>query len=169
MAVGDGDADPVRSLDVPVGEIMEGEFPRVGPSTPIAACISLMSRTGCRGLYVTGEDGRFLGVVTPGDILAHVLPEAGMGARRKAHHLGPLLSGAPLVAADVMSHRHASVPRDAPLSEAVRLLEKHPCPGLVVTGEGGVAVGVVDPCAVLTHLFSPGGPRRGQQGNNRTS
>lgn len=165
---GEEDAGLAHRLEVPVGEIMETEFPRVGPSTPLAACISLMSSSGCRGLYVTGDDGQFLGVVTPGDILAHILPEVGMGVRRKAHHLGTLLSGAPLVAADLMSQRHVTVPRDAPLPEAIRLLEKHPCHGLAVTDEGGVVVGVIDPCAVLMHLFSPCGPRHGPRGNSHT-
>jgi len=153
-----GDASPegkprpglLRAISV--GEIMSRTLERVSPETPLEVCMARMTASGCRDLCVTDSAGRFLGVITPHDILSHMITEIGVGSRKKTYHLGSILSGAPAVAEDIMSRRHIAVHEGTPLSEALRLLEKHHHPDIIVVSGEEVLLGVVEVCSVLKYL-----------------
>ncbi|MDH7510493.1 MAG: CBS domain-containing protein [Methanolinea sp.] len=141
---------------IPLSDLVRGTFTKVGPRTPLPFCIHHIIADRCRDLYVTDDGGRFLGVITPSDILAHLGPGMGVRSRKKSHHLGTLLSRDDLCAEDIMSRGHIAVMQDTPLSEALRLMEKHHHPDLVVVNREGVLVGIVDVCSILSYLAGEG-------------
>jgi len=140
----------------PLSDLVSGTFIKVGPRTPLDTCIRHIVGDRCSDLYVTDEEGHFLGVITPFDVVAHLGPGMGVRSRKKSHHLGPLLSRDDLCAQDIMSRGHIAVMQDTPLSEALRLMEKHHHPDLVVVNREGVLVGIVDVCSILSYLASEG-------------
>jgi CBS domain-containing protein len=145
------------SLDTtPLSDLVSGNFITVGPQAPLAACIRHLMSGRCRDLYVTDAGGHFLGVITPLDLMAHLGPEMGVRSHKKSHHLGTLLSRDDLQAGDVMTRGHIAVSQDTPLSEALRLMEKHHHPDLVVVDREGVMVGIVDVCSILSYLGADG-------------
>lgn len=148
----EGKPRPELLRAISVGEIMSRTLERVSPETPLETCIARMTASGCRDLCVTDGAGRFLGVITPHDILSHMITEIGVGSRKKTFHLGSILSGAPVLAEDIMSRRHIAVNEETPLAEALRLLEKHHHPDIIVVSGGGILLGVVEVCSVLRYL-----------------
>jgi len=103
-----------------------GELPLVGPDTPMAQALLVMTekRFGCVG--VTAPDGRLLGVITDGDL------------RRK---IDGLLSHA---AGEFMTHDPKTVAPGLMASEALRMMtETPPATTVLFVVEAGKPVGIL--------------------------
>ncbi|GAB4324899.1 MAG: CBS domain-containing protein [Candidatus Sumerlaeia bacterium] len=62
--------DPAHTA---VGEVMTAPVTCCHPDTPLEECRRVMSGNRIRRLPVAGADGRLVGIVTSGDLLAHQL------------------------------------------------------------------------------------------------
>ncbi|MEX0321749.1 MAG: CBS domain-containing protein [Puniceicoccaceae bacterium] len=60
------------SRHTPVFDTMNRDFPRVGPGTSIDECMKLMTDLRFRYVAVM-DDGEFLGLISTGDILKHII------------------------------------------------------------------------------------------------
>jgi Mg/Co/Ni transporter MgtE (contains CBS domain) len=135
-----------------VTDIMSTDFIRVLPDTPVETIATHFSARGCSDLVVTDNRGHFLGVITPYDLLTAVSPEAGIRSRKRATCIECLISGSVSSAADLMTRSHITVKADTLIPEAIRLLERHRHPDLVVINDGGEVIGVIGICNIISHL-----------------
>lgn len=127
-------------------------FEKIFPETPIDHCITHFTHGGCRDLIVTDRGGRFLGVITPFDLLTQMSPIIGVRSRKKSGCIECIIRGDASTAEDIMTRQHITVHADTPVKEALRLLEKYHHPNLVVVDRQGVVVGVVEICSIVGHL-----------------
>jgi len=138
--------------DIIVRDIMSGDFDRIPPQMPIDRILHELSSRKCADLVVVDDDGTFLGVVSPFDLVDHVNPAMGVRSGKKAPCIECLMRGDALVAEDLMSRGHVTVTEETPVVEALRLLEKYRHPDLVVIDREGIAVGVLGICSIISHL-----------------
>ncbi|OPX69136.1 MAG: CBS domain protein [Methanoregulaceae archaeon PtaB.Bin056] len=137
---------------ITISDLMTGDFERILPDTPIAHCITHFSQKGCRDLVVVDQEDRFLGIVTPVDLITQLIPTIGVRSRKKSGCIECIIRGDASTAEDIMSRKHITVYEDTPVEEALRLLEKYHHPDLVVVDRGGVVIGVVEICTIIAHL-----------------
>lgn len=137
---------------IAISNLMTRDFERIFPDTPIAHCITHFSQKGCRDLVVVDHEDRFLGIVTPVDLLTQLSPAIGVRSRKKSGCIECIIRGDASTADDIMSRKHITVHEDTPVAEALRLLEKYHHPDLVVVDSGGVVIGVVEICTIISHL-----------------
>lgn len=140
------------TVTLTAGDLMTRDFETFRPDTPIALCISHFSQRGCRDLVITDSDGRFLGVVTPFDLLTQISPTIGVRSRKKSGCIECIIRGDASTADDIMTRQHITVHEDTPVSEALRLLEKYHHPDLVVINREGIVRGVIEICSIISHL-----------------
>ncbi|HUU75201.1 MAG TPA: CBS domain-containing protein [Methanoregulaceae archaeon] len=138
--------------DIVVEDIMSVDFEYISPQEPIDAIIKEFSSGRCSDLIVADTDGRFLGVITPIDLISHVNPSMGVRSRKKAPCIECILRGDASVAEDIMARSHITISVDTPIVEALRLLEKYRHPDLVVTDKDGITIGVLGICSIISHL-----------------
>jgi len=144
---------PAGEMDiVTAASLMTRDFDRILPDPPIDHCITHFSRKGCRDLVVTDQNGRFLGVVTPFDLLTQLSPTIGVRTRKKSGCIECIIRGDASTAEAIMARKHITVHEDTSITEALRLLEKYHHPDLVVVDRDGMAVGVVEICTIIAHL-----------------
>lgn len=135
-----------------IRDIMNTGFTAVLPDTPVETIVTHFSAQGCSDLVVTDSQGRFLGVITPYDLLTAVSPEAGIRSRKRATCIECLIGGSVSKASDLMTRSHITVREDTPIPEGIRLLERHRHPDLVVVNDDGVVIGIVEICNIISHL-----------------
>ena len=138
--------------DIIVRDIMSPDFDRIPPQMPIDRILHELSSRKCADLVVVDDAGKFLGVVSPFDLVNHVNPAMGVRSGKRAPCIECLLRGDALVAEDLMSRGHVTVTEETPVVEALRLLEKYRHPDLVVVDEKGIAVGILGICSIISHL-----------------
>ncbi|KQC09873.1 MAG: hypothetical protein APR55_02645 [Methanolinea sp. SDB] len=146
--------DPaVTPIDViVVRDIMSDITDRIPPQMPINRILHEFSTLKCADLVVVDEDGKFLGVVSPFDLVNHVNPSMGVRSGKKAPCIECMMRGDALVAEDLMSRSHMTVTDETPVVEALRLLERYRQPDLVVIDEEGIAIGMLGICSIISHL-----------------
>jgi CBS domain-containing protein len=135
-----------------IRDIMNTDFPRVLPDTPVATLLTYFSSRGCSDLVVADSSGHFHGVITPYDLFSAVSPEVGVRSRKRATCIDCLISGNIRTAADLMTRSHITVQENTPIPEGIRLLERHRHPVLIVTDDDGVVIGIVEICDIISHL-----------------
>lgn len=138
--------------DIIVRDIMSGNFDRIPPQMPIDRILHELSSRRCADLVVVDDAGKFLGLVSPFDLVSHVNPAMGVRSGKKAPCIECLLRGDALVAEDLMSRGHVTVTEETPVVEALRLLEKYRHPDLVVVNKDGIVVGALRICSIISHL-----------------
>lgn len=138
--------------DIVVADIMSRDFDYISPQEPIETIITEFSTGRCNDLIVADDNRRFLGVITPNDLISHVNLSMGVRSRKKAPCIECLLRGDASVAEDIMARSHITISEDTPVLEALRLLEKYRHPDLVVTDKDGIAIGVLGICSIISHL-----------------
>ncbi len=163
---------PAAPLQLPdgtpasVGAIMSHDVPTVRPETPLAETLESLLESEKRRVVVVDADRRVIGIITDGDVLRRaarrVRPGAlgalaawlGGGARPE----GLELTAQGRTAADIMSSPALTVPADAPISDAIRLMMAHRIKRIPVVDAGGRLVGLVGRAAVLAALSRRAGP-----------
>ncbi|MBI4951402.1 MAG: CBS domain-containing protein [Myxococcales bacterium] len=105
----------------------------VRPTTTLARLQRLLEERRISAVPVIDDDKQLVGIVSTTDIVRLVHAEV------VAHDAPPLLVIPPRVAADIMQRKVATVPEDAPLSEAAARMARRHIHRLVVTRAGRVS------------------------------
>ncbi|MDH3319989.1 MAG: CBS domain-containing protein [Betaproteobacteria bacterium] len=141
-------------------DIMVKDVVTVGPETPVREAASIMLERHISGLPVVDGSGRLLGIVSEGDLIRRPEietdpPKSGWlrlflsdesRARDFVKHHGRL-------AREIMTQPAISVAADAPLTEVVRLMERHRVKRIPVV-ERGKLVGLVTRADLLRALVA---------------
>jgi CBS-domain-containing membrane protein len=143
-----------------VSDVMTPSVLSVPPDASVAMAVQLMLQKRISGVPVIDDRGRLAGIVTEGDFLRRT--ETDTGRRRPRwieFFMGPgrlsdeyvRLSGRKV--SDVMTHDVQTVPPDAPLEQAVRVMERHNIKRVLVVDKGKV-VGIVTRANLLHAMAS---------------
>jgi CBS domain-containing protein len=143
-----------------VSDVMTPDVLSVSPDASVAAAVQLMLEKRISGLPVIDGHGNLVGIVTEGDFLRRA--ETNTGRRRPRwieFFMGPgrlsdeyvRFSGRQVC--DVMTREVQTVPPDATLEQAVRLMERHRIKRVVVVDQGKV-VGIVTRANLLHAMAS---------------
>jgi CBS domain-containing protein len=143
-----------------VSDVMTPNVLSVPPNASVAMAVQLMLQRRISGLPVINDLGNLVGIVTEGDFLRRA--ETDTGRRRPRwieFFMGPgrlsdeyvRLSGRKV--SDVMTHEVRTVPPDAPLEQAVRLMERHNIKRVLVVDNGKV-IGIVTRANLLHAMAS---------------
>jgi CBS domain-containing protein len=145
-----------------VGEIMVRDVVAVGPETSVREVAQLMLQRRISGVPVIDAERKVLGMVSEGDLIRR--PEIDTD-HAPSGWLGVFLSGEERARAFVKSHGRLagevmtqpalSVAPSTPLSEVVRLMERHRVKRLVVVEHGKLA-GLVSRADLLRAMVSHG-------------
>ncbi|GAB7014687.1 hypothetical protein JCM10550A_00530 [Methanogenium cariaci] len=142
--------------DIPITAIMQEDFVRVHPETPVADIYRSFTRKGCFDIIVCDEACRFLGIITRMDLLSAITPGMGVRSRRKLGCLECLHKSAARHAGELMTRSHVTVPDTATIAETLLAMEKNRHPDLIVIDGDGVAVGLVEMCDIIAFLVREG-------------
>jgi CBS domain-containing protein len=128
------------------GDIMVKDVVSVSPETPVRDVALLMLERRISGVPVVDAEGRVLGIVSEGDLIRR--PEIETDHTPKGW-LGLFLSDEDRArdfvkshgrkAREVMTQPALCVARDTPLTEVVRLMERHRVKRLLITEDGKLA------------------------------
>ena len=148
-----------------VGEIMETDWPTLGPESTIEEAIKLFAEARISGAHVVDGEGRLLGILTEGDlifqdadvkapgfldILGGMIP---LGNTEEYRH--EVLKSAGVTADEVMTDDPVTVGPDATLAECATLMAEERKKMLPVV-EGERLVGVITRMDILTlHVLNP--------------
>ena len=115
-------------------DVMTREVISVKPDTPVSEIAKILYGHHISGVPVVNADDRLVGIVSEGDLMAHV-GAVGSETPRRSWWLGLLTDSASIaaeysrtharMASDIMSTKLVTVREDTPLREVARLLEKH--------------------------------------------
>ena len=158
-----------------VADVMTRDVLTVKPETPVEAVAGLLYEGRISGVPVLDDQGRVVGILSEGDLMAHssAIGDAeprswwlrffsDTGSRAEAY-----LKTHGRTAADVMSRSPLTVGPAASLGEVARLLEKHRVKRLPVVDEGGKLVGIVSRANLLRGLASAKAPASGGGASDR--
>ena len=124
---------------------------RVYPDTPYTEVVDLMVRRGLKSVPVVGDDYEFLGIITTGDAMKHVV------AKTQSEETGDLRDAtAPreATAREIMTRSVMCVSEDQSLMEAAFIMVNRDVEELPVIREGEM-VGFLTRGEVLRLLFGP--------------
>lgn len=138
-------------------DIMTAAVVTVAPQTPIVQVAQTLLNHGISGVPVV-EDGNILGVVSEGDLVRRLVPEAPRGVFAAFHSRHDLaheyLRNHGAIAGDVMTAPAITVDADTPVSEVAMLMERHGIKRLpVLDGEGRI-IGMVTRANMLRALLA---------------
>ena len=156
------DQQDIRELTV--GDIMETDWPTLGPQQTVEDAIKLFAESGISGTPVV-EDGRLAGIVTEGDlifqdaeikapgfldILGGVIPLGNWDEYRQE-----ALKSAGVTVGEVMTREVLTVDPDASLAEAATIMAEERVKIVPVAEEGRLR-GVVTRMDIQTlHVLNP--------------
>jgi CBS domain-containing protein len=152
----------IRALRV--GDIMQTDWPTLGPEQTVEDVIKLFAESGISGAPVV-EDGRLAGIITEGDlifrdaeikapgfldILGGVIPLGNWDEYRQE-----AIKSAGVTVGEVMTGDAITISPDASLAEAATIMAEKRIKILPVTEEGSLR-GVVTRMDILTlHVLNP--------------
>ena len=139
-----------------ITEIMQADFARVHPETPVADIYQSFTRKGCFDIIVCDEKCRFMGIITRMDLLSAITPEMGIRSRRKMGCLECIHKSAALHAGELMTRSHVTVPDTATIAETLVAMEKNRHPDVIVVDTDGIALGLVEMCDIIAFLVREG-------------
>jgi len=142
--------------DTPITEIMQKDFSRVHPETPVAEIYRSFTRRGCVDIIVCDDECRFLGIITRMDLLSAITPGMGVRSRRKLGCLECLHKSAARHAEELMTRSHVTVPDSATVAETLLAMEKNRHPDVIVVNDEGIALGLVEMCDIIAFLVREG-------------
>ena len=147
-----------------VGDIMQADWPTLGPDHTVEDAIKLFAESGVSGAPVV-EGGRLVGIVTEGDlifrdadirapgfldILGGIIPLGNWDEYRQE-----ALKSAGVTVAEVMTREVATVDPETPLAEAATVMAERRVK-LLPVAENGTLRGVVTRMDILTlHVLNP--------------
>ncbi len=156
-------ATPIRQPDgapKTVGEIMITDIPTVQPDTPLAETLDRLLETDKRRVIVVDGERRVVGIITDGDVMRRAAKRVRPGALRAlaawfgggARPPGLEVAAEGRTAADVMTSPVVTLPTNAPIADAVRLMMAHRIKRIPVVDADGRLVGMVGRAGVLAAL-----------------
>jgi len=156
-------ATPIRQPDgapKTVGEIMITDIPTVQPDTPLAETLDRLLETDKRRVIVVDSERRVIGIITDGDVMRRAAKRVRPGALRAlaawfgggARPSGLEVAAEGRTAADVMTSPVVTLPTNAPIADAVRLMMAHRIKRIPVVDADGRLVGMVGRAGVLAAL-----------------
>jgi len=156
-------ATPIRQPDgapKTVGEIMITDVPTVQPDTPLAETLDRLLETDKRRVIVVDGERRVVGIITDGDVMRRAAKRVRPGALRAlaawfgggARPPGLEVAAEGRTAADVMTSPVVTLPTNAPIADAVRLMMAHKIKRIPIIDADGRLVGMVGRAGVLAAL-----------------
>ena len=152
-----------------VADVMTRDVITIKPDTPVEQIAELLYAHHISGVPVLDDQGRVVGILSEGDLMAHTsaIGEAGKPRSWWLRLFGDTTSQAEdyikshgRTAADVMSRSPLTVGPDASLGEVAALLEKHRIKRLPVV-DGGKLVGIVSRANLLRGFATAEAPPGG--------
>lgn len=126
-----------------VGEVMNTEIPSVKADADLVEIVNVMTGTDVKRVVVLDEIGRAIGVITDGDLVARVRPEARAGLLAALFRRGRVPQ-TDVVARDLMSPDVLKGPPETPIAEAVRQMLQQKRKRFYVVDAQGKPLGIVD-------------------------
>ena len=157
-----------------VADVMTRDVITIAPDTTVEAVAKLLYEKQISGLPVVDAQGRVLGILSEGDLMAHTAA-IGSGKPRSwwlrffsdtASRAEEYLKTHGRTAADVMSRSPMTVAPDASLADVARLLEKQRIKRLPVV-DGGKLVGIVSRANLLRGLATAEPPTAATEASDR--
>jgi len=156
-------ATPIRQPDgapKTVGAIMITDIPTVQPDTPLAETLDRLLETDKRRVIVVDGERRVVGIITDGDVMRRAAKRVRPGALRAlaawfgggARPSGLEVAAEGRTAADVMTSPVVTLPTNAPIADAVRLMMAHKIKRIPIIDADGRLVGMVGRAGVLAAL-----------------
>jgi len=145
-------------LSVRVGDVMSTDVVTVGPATQLAQVVEILVKRAIKAVPVI-DGGRIVGIITGGDLIRR----AGMGLRLSIQRRLPAdelteqlhqFARQGGTAAEVMTSPVVTIPVEARVSEAARLMADKHLKRLPVVDKQGMLVGIVSRTDVLTTVAS---------------
>ncbi|MGQ9550433.1 MAG: DUF190 domain-containing protein [Roseiflexus sp.] len=143
-----------------VGEMMITDIPTVQPDTSLAETLDRLLETDKRRVIVVDKEQRVVGIITDGDVMRRaakrVRPNmlralaAWFGGGSRPSGLEVAAEGR--TAADVMTSPVVTLPTDAPIVDAIRLMIAHKIKRIPIVDADGRLVGMVGRAGVLAAL-----------------
>jgi len=140
---GEREQPPAGALRT-VGEVMDRRLPAVPEDADLPEVEAKMVAGGFKRLIVVDAEGRPLGLISDGDLVARVRPEARSGLLRALARRGRPPEDAAVTARQLMSPGVLDVPPGMPVGEAIGRALANRRKRLVIVDEQGRAIGIVD-------------------------
>lgn len=137
---------PVPRQGQTLGEIMTPIVPSVYSDDDLVDVLQQMLRSDVHYVVVLDEQGRAVGVITEGDLVARVAPVMRRGMLRALAErvVGTGMLRERASARDVMSREVLSAPQEMTVPEAVALMLREGRKRVVVVDSAGHPIGIVD-------------------------
>lgn len=156
-------ATPIKLPDgapTTVSAIMITDIPTVRPDTPLAETLDRLLETDRRRVIVVDDKQRVVGIITDGDVMRRAAKRARPGALRAlaawfgggVRPSGLEVAAEGRSAADVMTSPVVTLPTDAPIADAIRLMMAHKIKRIPIVDADGRLVGMVGRAGVLAAL-----------------
>ena len=138
-------------------DLMTAEVVTVRPQTPLKEAARLMVLSRVSGLPVTDDDGVLVGIITEGDFLHR---EVERERPRRHGLLDALLGGAHSLAEaelveEAMSTGVVTIPPDATLADAARVMASREVKRLPVVDDEGKVLGVISRADIVAAFTRP--------------
>jgi CBS domain-containing protein len=135
---------------------MRRDVPVVRSDARLGEVLDAVTSTRLQRAIVVGADGRVLGVVSDGDLLARLDAGEQTGLMAALMGRGQLGTQIHTSAANVMRTPALSVPADTPVADAARRMLEARHKVLAVTDAEGRLLGAVDRADLLRHMVGGG-------------
>ena len=140
-----------------VRDVMTADPMTVTPATPLKNVADILVRGRIGVVPVLTPQGRVAGVVAEGDLLRKEQLQRDPDGRHSLHlpyRIRRDIATAE-TAGELMDRYPATVPAGTSVAEAVRLMDRHQCRFLLVTGEDGKLLGVATARDLLRVFLRP--------------
>ena len=137
-------APPPPGAAQTVGDVMDRTVPTTALDASLADIVNHMAGARLRRVIVVDAEGRAVGIINDGDLVARVTPEARPGLLRALMRRVPARHLPETTAAELMSPSVLSGPAGTPIAEAARRMLAERRKRFVVVDEAGRPVGMVD-------------------------
>jgi CBS-domain-containing membrane protein/PII-like signaling protein len=137
-------AGPPPGAAQTVGEVMDPEVPVMPLDADLAEIVEKMVTSELKRVIVVDGEGRAVGMIKDGDLVARVRPEARPGLLQALRQFGRPEHLPNVPAAELMSSAVLLGPADTPIAEAIRQMVLQQRQRFVVVDAAGRPIGIVD-------------------------
>lgn len=137
------EAGPVARAGRTVRDVMEARVPSVREDADLVEIVNALVEANAKRVLVLDGAGRAVGVITDGDLVARIRPEARPGLMAALSRRGRPPTGEAL-ARDLMSPDVLQGPPDTPMTEALRQMLAQKRKRFYVVDAEGRPLGIVD-------------------------
>ncbi|MBI3361155.1 MAG: CBS domain-containing protein, partial [Chloroflexi bacterium] len=127
-----------------VGEVMQADVPTVRADAELADIVDQMTNAELKRVIVVDGEGKAIGIINDGDLVARVKPEARPGLLRALARRGPAGKLPEVTAAQLMTPSVLTGPANIPIAEVVRQMLAQKRKRFVVVDDTGRPIGIVD-------------------------